>query len=38
MAPIPKTASKGAKTPANSGAKGEGKRRRRRKETYSVYI
>jgi histone H2B len=41
MAPNPKTPSKGAKKavkPAKGGAKGEGKRRRRRKETYSVYI
>ena len=37
----PKTASKGAKKavkPITKGAKGEGKRRKKRKESYSVYI
>jgi len=41
MPPKAKTPSKGAKKavkPVTKGAKGEGKRKRRRKETYAVYI
>jgi len=41
MPPKAKTPSKGAKKavkPVTKGAKGEGKRKRRRKETYAIYI
>ena len=40
MAPQPKTPSKGAKKAVKpvKGAKGEGKRRRKPKQTYSIYI
>ena len=40
MAPPAKTPSKGAKKAVKptKGAKGEGKRKRRRKETYAIYI
>ncbi len=41
MPPKAKTPSKGAKKavkPVAKGAKGEGKRKRRRKETYAIYI
>ena len=38
MPPKAKTPSKGAKKAVKPGAKGEGKRKRRRKETYAIYI
>ena len=33
-----KTPSKGSKKAVTKGAKGEGKRRKKRKETYAIYI